>query len=349
MQNIISSLLRQATRRTNEYFNIITFCTHERYETNLAASGHNFYAVRAPGIKDWNMNYATLPVNYNLLRPYPSQQINIQDMVHNYLPPEVDFDLVLSQNKFGQFQIAKQLSQYLHLPLISLEHTLPVPSWPQAQLDYLKNCKGDLNLFISEFSREAWGWGTDEANVIHHGIDTDTFKCNNNCDRTKIILSVCNDWINRDWCCGYKLWQEVVQGLPTRVVGDTKGLSLPAKSVADLVNEYGHAQIFLNTSLISPVPTSLLEAMACSCACVSTATCMIPTIIENGVNGFISNNPNELRSYCLQLLNDRELCSRLGRKARQTILDKFSDKVFIENWNKYLQQAANITYKGETL
>ena len=56
--------------------------------------------------------------------------------------------------------------------------------------------------------------------------------------------------------------------------------STPAESVADLVNEYCSSKVFLNTSTVSPIPTTLLEAMSCGSAVVSTATCMIPEIIE---------------------------------------------------------------------
>ena len=99
-------------------------------------------------------------------------------------------------------------------------------------------------------------------------------------------------------------------------------------------NEYNSAKVFLNTSTISPVPTSLLEAMSCGSAVVSTATCMIPEIIENGVNGFISNDEEELKSYIKTLLEDDELRSKMGTAARETVLNNFSEEKFINNWNK---------------
>ena len=123
-------------------------------------------------------------------------------------------------------------------------------------------------------------------------------------EREPICLSVVNDWANRDWCCGFTIWQGVTKGLPVSVLGDTPGLSKPASSFDKLVRAYQSSRIFLNTSTISPVPTSLLEAMACGCAVVSTATCMIPEIIKNGVNGFISNDEEELKEMLVELLNN---------------------------------------------
>ena len=338
MATTVGSILRAAVRKEGEPLNILCMPCHERYDSGLCRTGHNFYSFRVPNIvKDWNKTFSKVPANYVLLNP---------ERGDDQIPLGVDFDLVLSANKFGQFQIAVQIARSLHLPLVSLEHTLPMESWPPKQIADLKEMRGHINVFISEYSRKRWGWGADEAEVIHHGIDSDTFSPDSSAKKNH-LLSVVNDWMNRDWCCGFRLWQQVSQQLPVRVVGDTPGLSKPADSVAELVGEYQASQVFLNTSLISPVPTALLEAMACGCACVSTATCMIPEIIVNGVNGFISNDPNELRSYCSKLLANPSLCRRLGTAARETILERFSMTTFVERWNNVFDRASKIFYQGE--
>jgi glycosyltransferase involved in cell wall biosynthesis len=341
--NPITSILRAAKRQDDEPLNILTFPTHERYETGLCMTGHNFYAYRADGIKDWSTQYGPTPSNYVLLNKH---------LKDHQVPPYVEFDLVLSQNKFGQFQVAAQLATQMHLPLISLEHTLPMPQWPMGLREQLRNMRGDLNLFISEYSLGEWGWDDrGDTQVIHHMVDTDVFKPIEGCEsefgpgmgciytepRKPHILSVVNDWINRDWCCNYKGWERITKGLPVKVLGDTPGLSKPAGSIAELVREYQESLIFLNTSTISPVPSVLLEAMACGCAVVSTATCMIPEIIEHGVNGFISNSEAELRSCCQILLNDPKLANEFGQAARKTVLEKFSKQKFLSNWNAFFR------------
>jgi glycosyltransferase involved in cell wall biosynthesis len=150
------------------------------------------------------------------------------------------------------------------------------------------------------------------------------------------MMSVVNDWVNRDWCCGYKIWERTARGLPCHVVGDTPGLSQPAESLESLRLDYSESQIFLNTSTHSPIPCSLLEAMACECAVVSTATCLIPEIIENGVNGFCTNDEDELKKYMTELLNDAELCKKLGKAARKTIEEMFGMDRFVSEWNSVI-------------
>lgn len=331
--NTISGILRRATRKQGEALNILTCPTHEAFETGLAKTGHNFWAIRAPGIKDWNEAYRPLPSNYVLLNPDKGDQ---------QLPPEIDFDVVLSQQKFGQFQILSKIAQKYQLPLVSLEHTQPLPHWPEAQLKHLKSMRGDVNVFISEFSRDAWGWDASEATVIHHGIDTDVFRPGNEA-RKPVILSVVNDWINRDVFCGFKVWQEATAGLPVLPVGATPGLSEPAGSVEALSKLYSSSQVFINTSLVSPIPTSLLEAMASGCAVVTTGTSMIPSIIKHGINGFMSNEPKQLGVFCKMLLSPEmeKTRIRMGEEARKTILEKFSMSVFTNNWNKLFEGLTN--------
>lgn len=334
----VTSITRAATRK-DEPLNILTFPTHERYETNLCKTGHNFYSYCASNVQeiksDWNRNYGEPPENYMLLD-------GRLDMLQ--IPLDVDFDLVLCQNKFGQFQLGQNIARQLQLPVVCLEHTLPMPMWPPERLEAMRNMVGDINVFISDFSVVEWGFSPFDSVVIKHCVDSDYFFPDDelgNIERENRILSVVNDWINRDWCCGFQIWQRVTQGLPVFPVGDTKGLSKPAKP-DELVGLYSGSRIFVNTSTISPVPTALLEAMSCGCAVVSTATCMIPEIIENGVNGFITNNEDEMRAYLEQLLNDKELATKLGKAARQTIIDKFSVERFTMEWNDIFNRVANI-------
>jgi glycosyltransferase involved in cell wall biosynthesis len=333
----MQSILRKATQKLDGKFNILTCPTHESYETELAKTGHEFYAWQGENIKTWEPKYRPIPDNYHLLNPALKEY---------QLPNYVDFDLVLSQNKFGQYPVLSQIARILNIPLICLEHTLPMNHWPKLQLQQMKGMRGNVNIFISEYSKGKWGWAGEEAVVIHHGVDTELFKPNKGVEKQSYVLSVVNDFLNRAHCCGTDLWRHLTgwpnqPKLPYKILGNSPGLSEAAKSVGDLIHHYQEASVFLNTSNVSPIPTVVLEAMSCGLVPVSTNNCMLPEIINNGVNGFLSNNPDELRNYCLLLLNDKQLATKMGEAARQTIIDKFSLTNFTNNWNKVFYGAVN--------
>ena len=319
----------QALLPKPEKFNILTYAAHERYQSQLAKTGHNFYLFETEGIKTWNEDFAPLPDNHYVL---PRETIY----------KGVKFDMILSHSKFGQFQVSKILNKNLGLPLISLEHTVPTPNLKEEWITEIQDMTGDVNVFISDYSKGVWGLNTSDVDIIHHSVDSETFKPMT-IDRQPHVLSVVNDYQNRDYCCNYSGWVRITDGLETVLIGENGDLSSPAPSVQALVEGYNKAQVFLNTSTFSPIPSVLLEAMACGCAVVSTATCMIPEVIEHGVNGMMSNDEGELRGYIDQLLGDEELRTRLGEEARKTIVTKFSEENFINNWNNIFDKAYEVS------
>jgi glycosyltransferase involved in cell wall biosynthesis len=62
-------------------------------------------------------------------------------------------------------------------------------------------------------------------------------------------------------------------------------------------------------------------------------------VVEHGVNGMISNDEDELRSYVEELLSNEKLRNELGKNARQTIIDKFSEESFLGSWNRIFDDA----------
>lgn len=330
INNSVKRIVHVANREKPNKYNILTFPTHERYETQLCKTGHNFYSFHLENLKKWNVDQVPVPKNYHILP---------EGIACEY----IDYDFILVQSKFWQYQVAQQINDNLNIPIICLEHTLPTPQTLSTdQINAMRNMVGDINIFISDFSKKSWGVDYNSL-VIHHGIDSETFKPLH-INREDYILTVANDFVNRDYCLNYSGWQRVTNGLKTRLVGDTKGLSTSASSIDDLVEEYNKCLVYFNSSTLSPIPTSLLEAMSCGCAIVSTATCMIPEIIQNGVNGFISNDEQELKNYLKIVIQDDELRKNLGNNARTTITEMFSEHNFIKKWNEIF----DITYEVST-
>ena len=338
MLSPIETILRKSTRKDNEPLNIISFPTHEPYQTALDKTGHKFYLWQSDATKSWNNECGILPPNHILLN---------KDHGEQQLPLWIEPDLVLSQNKFGQFAIAKKLADTLKIPLISLEHTLPVPEWPKSKLKILKMMRGDINLFISNYSRSKWGWSEDEADIIHHGIDTNFFIPIPDKTRENHLLVVCNDYINRSWCVGFDVFQRITgypnqKLIPFKAFGKTPGFSEYAPTRESLNVAYNECGCFLNTATQSPIPTVVLEAMSAGTPVVSTKNPMLCEIIQHGKNGFLSDNPDEMRNICQELIKNKDLAQQVGYNSRQTILERFPLNKFIENWNSIFKTAIEI-------
>ena len=73
---------------------------------------------------------------------------------------------------------------------------------------------------------------------------------------------------------------------------------------------------------------------------------MIPEIIEHGVDGFITNDEKEMREYLELLSNDEEMALEMGKKARQKIVDHYSEEQFVNQWLDIFYEASKVTFRG---
>jgi len=316
MSNIRTILSANEKR---ERLNILVVgATHERYEQQLCLTGHKFYSYNDQ-VKVWNNQYGAKPDNYITL-----------DSIPTYIRP----DVVLTHVSGQRLEMANDIGAHFGIKVIRHTHTLPESLLEQ---ENFHKQTADFNTFISEFSRKAWN---SEGEVIPHGLDTE-FWCPINCERDDSILSVVNYIASRDWACGNTIYEQIKKLYKDgyfKIVGNNPGLSLPAGPNA-LKTLYSNCGIFLNTSQFSPIPMSLLEAMACGIAVISTSTCEIPNIIEHGKNGLLAKTPEEFIECMKKLKNNEALTRTLGDNARKTILESFNIKNFIENWNSILYRA----------
>jgi len=331
--NLLGNILHRA--KNSLKLNILCAPTHETYNSALAQTGHNFYCLYRQEWKIWDETFRKCPNNYILLKD-------------GNIPTEIDFDCVLSEQKVGQFQYFYPLSKRYQLPLVSIEHTAPPPWYKKAHLMHNKSMRGDINVFITDWSREQWGWDKQECEVIYHGIDSEIFKPDNSI-KQPYILTVVNQFSKpeRHWCCGFNEWAKIIkpntkESLPWKHIGKDEGFSKPAKNLEDLIKEYNTCSIFLNTSLVSPIPMSLLEAAACSCAIVSTNTSDIPNIFKHGETALLSNNIEELRLFCIELLRNNALREKLGANAREMVKQRFNLTRFKDDWNRIFNIVRNI-------
>lgn len=320
--NIISQITNKCFPKKS--LNILSSPIHERFQGLFKDLKHQFYLVHVPNGKTWDNTYGPLPKNHILI-PQGKE-----------LPLEIDIDVVLSQNKFDAANYFLPLAKHFNIPLIQLEHTAPMPQWTPNQLHMMKQIKGDVNVFITDWSRQKWGWSENECEIIYHGIDTDTFRNRPYTLKQDYILSVANMFRERNWCLGFDIWREVVKDLPHKHLGKDPGFSEPAKSINDLVFHYNECGVFVNTATVSPIPMVVLEAMSCGACVVSLASCDVPKFIKHGYNGLLGNNAQELRALCQKALADKELRLTLGQNARKTIVEGYSLLKFTENWDKLL-------------
>ena len=325
--NPIKSILRETIRNCEDLtnppiYNILTGNAHERTECGIARTGHNFYAIQGEGLKTWDDRYEKMPTNYT-------------NLDGTNLPLGVGFDLAISHHRSGMHQALASICGKLNIPLIAIEHCVPMPTLSPAHKAQFRSLKGEANVFIHKWQGLEWGWTEGSFTVIEHGVDTQQFAPGSE-ERKRVIGACVNDWANRGAILGFDMWREATNGLPIEVLGASPGYSEPAKNIQDLADHYKSWQIFCNTSIYSTYPTVCLEAAASECAIVTTSTCALSDIFVDGETALIANDSRSMKKALTHLLDKPEECQRLGKNARKMIMERFSMERFLKDWNSLM-------------
>lgn len=94
---------------------------------------------------------------------------------------------------------------------------------------------------------------------------------------------------------------------------------LPTVSWEEMPQLYGEHDVLVFPSLVEGQPCALLEAMASGMPVVTTETCGMPDVVEDGWNGLLlpPADANALEAAILKLAASPELRERLGRAAQE--------------------------------
>jgi len=89
---------------------------------------------------------------------------------------------------------------------------------------------------------------------------------------------------------------------------------------------YRQADIFTLASFAEGVPVVLMEAMAMEIPCVTTWITGVPELIRAEVDGLLipPADADALAAAIARLMDDAELCARLGRSARTRVLECYN-------------------------
>jgi glycosyltransferase involved in cell wall biosynthesis len=115
------------------------------------------------------------------------------------------------------------------------------------------------------------------------------------------------------------------------------------KETGNLVDYYRSSSIYMAPTLYENLPIRVLEAMSCGLPVIASNVCAIPEVIENGVNGFLTQpcSPDELAKTACELLGDSKLRNKLGSEARKTIEEKFDINISVSKTLEKYRQVIN--------
>lgn len=314
---------------------ILTFNWHEPYLCLLSELGYEFVVVEpemSPGrFRHWDRNMRPIPENVKIV----SLEKALADLDNG------SFDLAIAHNVKDLIWL-KNYS----LPKIAVFHNrlkteLGLGNNVIDRDEYLQKIgfllKDANKVFISESKRDDWGL---DGSVILPGINMAEHGGYEGSHAA--IFRVGNLFKERDVMLGYSASQEIIKDFPCITLGLNPSIpeSRLSRGFDDLKNHYRLCRLYLNTTVDEyedGYNLSMLEAMATGMPIISTDNKTSP--IVDGINGFISKDIPCLRERVAYLLKNPEAAAALGKKARDTVQQKFPMTAFLKNWNKAIQES----------
>lgn len=191
-------------------------------------------------------------------------------------------------------------------------------------------------------------WGFADAKVIWHGFDPQEFPAGS---RTRDILALSPDR-HRPHYRG--AWEDAIVrgrldpslqietaahgGAPMEPRGTHTYAVRTLRAYVDRIRQF---TFYLNTTLRSPMPRSRGEAMMTGVIPVSLRNHDVDRFIENGVNGFYSDDPAELADWINHVFRDRDRVHMISAAARRTAIDLFNHDRYLAAWQRLLTELAD--------
>lgn len=312
--------------------NLLTFNSHEAYVYGLAQINEQWHVIdQLPGryTLSWDKRIRPVPDNVKLITLQEalsgSQQYDcaiahsISDLllIKSLKIPKI---LVIHNSLTGY--IAQEGHQ------ISAEDTRSVLN------QYIKLIQGVV-VSVSEMKQKTWGVSGPIIPGYVDGHLFNGFEGNEACG-----LRVGNQLRNKSKMLKWDFFNSVSKGFPVKIVGynpDIPDSVMPA-DFFNLREHYRRHRFYLHTAqydLEDGYNLASLEAMATGMPVICNEHPTAP--VMSGVNGFMSDDIDELRGWIEMLLLDRDMARKLGAAARETALEHFPLTKFRSSWEEVIE------------
>jgi 2-polyprenyl-3-methyl-5-hydroxy-6-metoxy-1,4-benzoquinol methylase len=314
---------------------ILTINWHESYIHLLSKTGHTFDVLekQKAGIFGW----------IHAIRPVPPNCRLVSEMVARSKLQAGAYDRIIAHSLEDLLFFREWETPIVLVFHTKLTNDIAMTRTPVDRRAYMERV-GQLiaetrNLsivFISESKKRDWGL---DGEVLLPGIDGEEY--HGAVGDLEKVLRIGNFLKERDVILGYSLQERILRDIPSTILGlnnQTPNATMPRNwdEYRELLRRH---RVYLNTT-VEPYEDgynlAMLEAMATGLPVVTTPGEFSP--IEDGVNGFVSGEEVELRGRIEMLLRDRSLAASIGRRARQTVLDRFPMQVFVDRWATVLDK-----------
>lgn len=198
---------------------------------------------------------------------------------------------------------------------------------------------------VSPMKRKSWGLAAD---VVCSGVDPENYLPHTG--EVPMGLRISNFINRREEILHWEFHQKAFADIPIRIVGHNPELenAFPSRNWQHLKEILQTHRFFIHTAhplLEDGFNMATFEAMAAGLPVLGNNH---PTsIITHGVDGFLSEDPEELGQYAKLLINDNDLARKMGAEAKNTIAKNFHLTTFKEKLLESIKAAREKKNRAE--
>jgi hypothetical protein len=295
------------------YLWYLSYIRHELY-LPVAPDGRPGYAGRA-GARAWPPNVREVPLD------------QVADL-------EVDAVLYQSHQQWTTDRHELLSPAQRAVPQIFLEHDPPRESPTDTR--HPVDDPDVLVVHVTPFNQLMWDCGASPTTVVEHGVAVPGDARWTGGRRRGIVVA--NGLRKRGRRLGADLFDTVRAVVPLDLVGmesDQLG-GLGEVSPPDLPRFLAPYRFYFHPVRYTSLGLSLCEAMAVGLPIVGLATTELPTVIQDGVSGFVDTDISRLVEGMRLLLDDVRLAHRLGDAAQAMARERFAIGRFVRDWETVL-------------
>jgi hypothetical protein len=309
---------------------VLTWHVHGAYLESLAWAGVRLYVPVKPGRPE---RYGGAPDRRDL--PDSIVEIRAEEV------RDLDLDVVLCQTRANWLADRLELlsDEQLRLPHVYVEHD-PPREHPTDTRHLVADEPDVLLVHVTAFNALMWDSGSTPVRVIEHSVPVPAdLRYSGGIERGIVVV---NDLATRGRRLGRDVFERARRDVPLDLIGLNApalgGLEpVPHEELPALMARY---RLYFHPIRYTSFGMAVCEAMLVGMPIVALATTEMPTVIEDGVNGFTSTDPAVLVDRMRDLLADQRLARTIGAAGRETARDRFGVERFGRDWNRVLHEAA---------
>ncbi|MFC1760924.1 glycosyltransferase family 4 protein [Planctomycetota bacterium] len=320
--------------RKNRHGRLLIFNCHESWIYQFTSLNYELdIIVGLPGhhSKTWDTHARPIPPRARLITRAEAQRTQQQ------------YACIIAHNPSDLLDIRHRTEPcilVLHLPVearILLENSKMTPQSAQAILNQYTEITQTHIVAVSQLKGQSWGHTGD---LIPFGFDCEDYQ-----SPTYQIargLRIANFIHQRQQFLKWDFHMQAFNDIPVTLIGHNPDMPqvAPSRDWTQLKTLLQTHRFYIHTadpSLEDGYNMASMEAMAAGLPVLGN--CHPSSPVEHGVNGFLSDDPLELKAYAKRLIIQPELARDMGRAAQRTVQKYFALSQFAERMQQAIHTA----------